>query len=657
MVAEYQAGGSGGSPAQVPETNIAATEWRLFSGDWGVVWDGIAVVNMGDAAADVTVTQVTANGKRQTHSLVQSLEPFAKHLALFQSEPFAADPNSYFEIEAAQPLAITALRFNRPDSLFFWENPAVTFGSCLNKDPTSPACRLYLTGKMARFLGDLQDSQTSGLVPLFENSTATTTYTNALAAIAFTVAGNQARAKRIFDVFAQIDFDPCPACSYRGGFQQHRSAVTGAPVEADPNDFWIGDNAWLLAALKFYRKTYEDDTSYDTFIDSLKSWFVNLESEFDGSGIHSGFQRNGDYIRDQDEEILFHHEGNIDVYCALNGLDAEPNRTSVKNWLDAQVWQPNPHCFELVPSQLATDHVSFGVLSLGPDYQCITAHAETRTARHWQPYLVENWSRPIVNEPGCDTTECDWYWHTEPDPERQVDLSVSREEGPRSDQVLKVSYHLAEDAWFRLFRNRNVDFNVSGNFNYYFWLEGNRSGNTLEVKLKNSRNETYRYNLTLDFDGWRIVGIENNQLCDFFNSQVCNPDALGNIIEIEFAVNAGGSPNIDGEANVIRIGDVWYEDRDSSLPSLDAFAAFEFEKNRIFVEGTAQMAAAYGALGKLDRWKRYVNSLYDLLQSPGELHGLGLPYELFIGKNRADPSAVATSWYILALSRFNPCEP
>ena len=51
------------------------------------------------------------------------------------------------------------------------------------------------TSGVLHFLEQLQDSQDSGLAPLFEGSDATTTYSNALAAIAFVAEGETGRAR------------------------------------------------------------------------------------------------------------------------------------------------------------------------------------------------------------------------------------------------------------------------------------------------------------------------------------------------------------------------------------------------------------------------------------------------------------------------------
>ena len=78
------------------------------------------------------------------------------------------------------------------------------------------------------FLAGLQDTPGARLVPLFVGSDDTTTYSNAVAAVAFLSAGQVARARRVFDGLPAAG-DPCPTCACSGAYQQFRSATTGMP--------------------------------------------------------------------------------------------------------------------------------------------------------------------------------------------------------------------------------------------------------------------------------------------------------------------------------------------------------------------------------------------------------------------------------------------
>jgi hypothetical protein len=146
--------------------------------------------------------------------------------------------------------------------------------------------------KVLNFLQLLQDSVSSGLVPVSEGSNTSTTYPSAMAAIAFVGASEFDRARKVFDAFSALG-DPCATCQCPGGFQQFRLASTGDPDPSfdpnDPNDFWIGDNAWLLIAIKYYRRQ-TGDSRYDVLIDHLKDWFVCIQKNTPPPGIYAGYR-------------------------------------------------------------------------------------------------------------------------------------------------------------------------------------------------------------------------------------------------------------------------------------------------------------------------------------------------------------------------------
>lgn len=126
--ASYQAVAGSGSPAQVPESTTQATSYRLYAGNWDTIFDGFAVVNLGDTANDVWVVQRGYDGTNiQSVKALSQLAPNAKGLYIIgqpSGSEFEYDPNSYFEVYADQTLAITALRGNIPGSTFLWTNEA-----------------------------------------------------------------------------------------------------------------------------------------------------------------------------------------------------------------------------------------------------------------------------------------------------------------------------------------------------------------------------------------------------------------------------------------------------------------------------------------------------------------------------------------------------
>ena len=489
------------------------------------------------------------------------------------------------------------------------------------------------------FLAGLQDTPGTSLVPLFVGSDDTTTYSNAVAAVAFLSAGQVARARRVFDGLPAAG-DPCPTCACRGAYQQFRSAATGGPrADMDPNDFWIGDNAWLLTALKQHR-VVTGDQRYNGRITMLVNWFNCLENLTPAPGIYSGFRKDGSLMNWR------HAEGSIDVYGALKGLNAEPVRVSVKAWLDDAVWPSDQHgCFDvgwLNRGNLPTDNVSWGALALGPSYQCLLQHAEARTARTQDRYLVETFDR-------FDATT--WVTATmTSNPSIHVNLARNQA-GPA--HTLRVHYAWNDqDAWFLLNRTRDIHLVVTPAFRYYFWIKGDGSGNRLEVKLSNVSDETFWYHFSLDFTDWRVVSVRYDQFEPFGPAGA----PLEEIGKIEFAVNNSSRTATAGSD--LFVGPIWYQDRGAPvLWPVDGFDAFETEQNWLFVEGTAQMATAYCVAGEAPRYQHTMEELTQLLQPVGTGPAHGLPNFLTGGINRPVVELVASSWYVIAGRCVNPFDP
>lgn len=493
------------------------------------------------------------------------------------------------------------------------------------------------TAQILAFLAGLQDTPGATLVPLFVGSDDTTTYSNAVVAAAFLSAGQTARAARVLDGFPAVG-DPCPTCACRGAYQQFRSASTGAPrANYDPNDFWIGDNAWLLAAMKQYR-TLSGDARYNGRITMLTNWLTCLEALTPEPGIYSGFRKDGALMN------WLHPEGSLDVYGSLKGLGVEPVRASVKRWLDDAVWPADGHgCYDIGwmnRGNLPTDNVSWGYLALGPGYQCLLPHAEARTARTQDRYLIETFDRFAAGT---------WLTATMTS-NSSIQLELAREQaGPA--HALRVHYAWNDqDAWFLLYRARDIDLTVTPAFRYYVWVKGDGSGNRLEVKLSNVSGETFWYHLPLDFTEWRVVSVRHDQFEPFGPAGA----PLAQIGKIEFAVNNTARTATAGSD--FFVGPVWYQD--PSAPALwpvDGFDAFETEQNWLFVEGTGQMAAAYCLAGETLRYQHAMGELTSLLQPAGT--GQGLPNFLTGGINRPVTEAVASAWYVLAARCVNPFDP
>ncbi len=494
-----------------------------------------------------------------------------------------------------------------------------------------------------RLLAMLQDSQMSGLIPFAESGDGagqTTTYVNAMAVFAFTAVGQFERARRILDVFAPHG-DPCPGMVCQGGYQQFRDAATGAPIQGGANDFWIGDDAWLLAAAKYYQRV-TGDNRYEPLVLRLKGWLECLKSLTPEPGIYSGFHGDCSIM------AFRHAEGSIDVYGSLKDLGVEPVRSSIKQWLDASVWIPRDSCFERGPDNaqnLPLDHVSWGYLALGPDYRCILPFAEGLNARHFDPYQIEVFDR-------------EGAWGTAVGHEG-VQVALSRDRNGEGHDLVGT-YSIVPGVpsgrdWFLLYRDAFIDLEVTPGFRFVFQLKGDGSGHQFEVKLYNKRSipgepdRVYWYHFPLNFTDWRRFKIRHDQFVDFTPN---GGQPLSRIAKIEFALNSGGQPATNSQ---FRIGEIRYFDMQQPiLWGVDGFGAFQSDRGSIFVEGTAQMAAAYCVAGAEREWSYLLRELEQVMEPAFGGAARGLPSFLTGGTNRPVPGPVATSWDILARRCVNP---
>lgn len=201
-----------------------------------------------------------------------------------------------------------------------------------------------------------------GILGNQEGESFSATYPNALAAICFLHQGDVGRAENIFRFF-QEHYEECFS-TQPGGFYQFWDASTGEGLK--DSDRWIGDNAWLLIALNYYRqRTGKHD--FDTMREGMAQWLIALQ-DADG-GIKSGFNKNGP----MDSKST---EGNLDCHAALIEHPAE--RAKVRKFLESQMWIPSEKRFKMGTTcpDPAMDTSAWGVQSLGVDYAPTLDYAE-----------------------------------------------------------------------------------------------------------------------------------------------------------------------------------------------------------------------------------------------------------------------------------------
>ena len=213
------------------------------------------------------------------------------------------------------------------------------------------------TEAVLQYLKDIQDNFSGEglLVPAMEDNHGQT-FNNAVTAMAFILTGEKERAERILDFYAsRTDTSNTILNSQnffyngeaRGYFQSFDLNNSYTPFITDR---WMGDNAWLLMAFKFYESEYGF---------SLKPAYANvtlllknllLDFYIDDPGGHGGFVRHGwrwgprnssnpvnDYelhLTDSLGNPIGHEEGNIDAYAALRLCGEDSLAANIKEWLD-----------------------------------------------------------------------------------------------------------------------------------------------------------------------------------------------------------------------------------------------------------------------------------------------------------------------------------
>lgn len=113
-----------GSRGHAAATIAPASKWKFRIGDAVAVWDGLALVNHGEQATQITVKQFNSDGTFLGQVVLNSeLQPKAKMIFVMDPQQFDLSPNNLFIIESTQaPVLVTALRGDKNTQLF-WQNP------------------------------------------------------------------------------------------------------------------------------------------------------------------------------------------------------------------------------------------------------------------------------------------------------------------------------------------------------------------------------------------------------------------------------------------------------------------------------------------------------------------------------------------------------
>lgn len=182
------------------------------------------------------------------------------------------------------------------ESTLYSDNPVPEVPIVEDPVNTDPRTQSY------KWLKSMQHS--NGLVESAYNTNFVSLYDNALAALAFMDMKDFSSAKKILDHFREAQ--PSEFASSGGGFYQFRDAQGN-----NPSRVWLGDNAWLLLALRHYKRE-SGSTEFDELITIMDSWIRSLQSP-DG-GLIGGINEDG-------SEIPKVTEGILTAFTAVEGFD------------------------------------------------------------------------------------------------------------------------------------------------------------------------------------------------------------------------------------------------------------------------------------------------------------------------------------------------
>lgn len=123
----YQSTQPNSSTAHIHETVSVGTEFYFYAGDWDLLFDGLAMINVGDEDAFIQLAQFRNDGQIVGNfSLFAGLKPNAKYLDVLEGQIPPNNPEAIIKITSNQPLAVLALRLTK-DSRFLYGNDPITY--------------------------------------------------------------------------------------------------------------------------------------------------------------------------------------------------------------------------------------------------------------------------------------------------------------------------------------------------------------------------------------------------------------------------------------------------------------------------------------------------------------------------------------------------
>ena len=118
-----------GGTAHVTETSDIGRRFIMYPGEWNTIWDGMAMVNLGDEAAEVTAVAIDGDGAELGRVvLTDALAPKTKLLTVL-STLFDDHPGQRIEIRASEEAVVMFLRGSAVEgpSYLYQTQPIVTY--------------------------------------------------------------------------------------------------------------------------------------------------------------------------------------------------------------------------------------------------------------------------------------------------------------------------------------------------------------------------------------------------------------------------------------------------------------------------------------------------------------------------------------------------
>jgi len=120
----YRARLPNASTAQVHETTPLEGPFSVYPGEWTVLFDGVALVNTGDAPARIIARQRDENGGVLDEVVLAEALPAKAKLLTVLEGLLVEQPGATIEVSADQPLAVLSLRLSK-DLHYLYNNPTI----------------------------------------------------------------------------------------------------------------------------------------------------------------------------------------------------------------------------------------------------------------------------------------------------------------------------------------------------------------------------------------------------------------------------------------------------------------------------------------------------------------------------------------------------